>query len=96
MILLKIWSCTRRPGAHYRPMARTQPSPFGEFQCDQCGSLYEVEFIALSQPASDEAICQSCQMVMNEWRGTRAPVYKLKSPSHQGQGLLKRLTEMPS
>ena len=35
-------------------------------------------------------------MVMNEWRGTRAPVCKLKSPSHQGQGLLKRLTEMPS
>lgn len=55
-------------------------SPFGEFQCDQCGSLYEVEFIKLSERVSDEAICQSCRMVMNEWRGTVAPVYKLKIP----------------
>jgi len=55
------------------------PIRFGEFQCDRCGSLYEVAFIALSQRVSDEAVCQNCRMVMNEWRGTLAPIYKLKS-----------------
>lgn len=52
-----------------------------EFQCDQCGSLYDVEFVALAERACDEAICQTCRMVMNEWRGAFAPIYKLKSPA---------------
>jgi len=71
-------------------MARTESSPFGEFQCDQCGSLYEVEYIALSRRVSDEAICQHCLMVMNEWRGTRAPVYRLKSPATSAKTFLER------
>ena len=55
--------------------------PVGEFQCDHCGSIYNLAVIPLSMRLSDEAICQVCQMVMNEWRGTLAPIYKLKSRS---------------
>jgi len=58
--------------------------PVGEFQCDQCGSIYNLVVIPLSMSLSDEAICQVCQMVMNEWRGTLAPIYKLKSRSAYG------------
>jgi hypothetical protein len=53
----------------------------GEFQCGQCGSIYNVAVIPLSMSLSDEAARQVCQMVMNEWRGTLAPIYKLKSRS---------------
>jgi hypothetical protein len=58
--------------------------PLGEFQCDRCGSIYNLAVIPLSVSLSDEAICQVCQMVMNEWRGNLAPIYKLKSRSVHG------------
>jgi hypothetical protein len=58
--------------------------PFGEFECGHCGSIYSVAVIPLSTRLADEAICQVCQMVMNEWRGTLAPIYRLKSRSAQG------------
>jgi hypothetical protein len=66
-------------------MVKFQSSrPLGEFQCDRCGSIYNLAVIPLSIKLSDEAICQVCQMVMNEWRGTLAPIYKLKSRSADG------------
>jgi hypothetical protein len=58
--------------------------PAGEFQCGHCGSIYNLAVIPLSVRLSDEAVCQVCQMVMNEWRGTLAPIYKLKSRSTVG------------
>jgi hypothetical protein len=38
-----------------------QSGPFGEFQCDQCGSIYNLAFIPLSITLSDEAICSGLQ-----------------------------------
>jgi hypothetical protein len=58
--------------------------PAGEFHRDHCGSIYSLAVIPLSVRLSDEAVCQVCQMVMNEWRGTLAPIYKLKSRSTVG------------
>jgi len=59
--------------------------PFGEFQCAECGTLYEVTVRRVSASARDEAICEVCRRVMNSWRGTMAPSYILKSPA-QGRG----------
>jgi len=51
----------------------------GKFQCGQCGSGYNLTIVPLSMSHSDRAVCRVCEMVMNEWRGTLAPIYKLKS-----------------
>jgi hypothetical protein len=53
----------------------------GEFQCAQCGALYEVAITRLSAPVYDEVICEVCRRVMNEWRGTVGRAYTLKSRS---------------
>jgi len=50
-----------------------------EFQCPQCGALYQVCLTRMSAPVYEEVICQVCQMVMNEWRGTIGRAYTLKS-----------------
>jgi hypothetical protein len=47
----------------------------GEFQCAQCGALYEVAITRLSAPVYDEVICEVCRRVMNEWRGTVGRAY---------------------
>jgi hypothetical protein len=52
--------------------------PAGEFQCAQCGALYEVAVVRLAAAIREEAVCQVCQKVMNDWRGSVAPWYKLK------------------
>jgi hypothetical protein len=53
--------------------------PLDEFQCSQCGALYYVCITRLSAPICEEVVCQVCQMVMNEWRGTVGRAYTLKS-----------------
>ena len=40
-----------------------------DFQCDMCGSIYNETLIRLAEGHRDEAICDVCQQVMNEWRG---------------------------
>lgn len=60
-------------------MAQAWRDDKGEFQCAECGALYVVAIVRLPTAARDEAICDVCQKVMNEWRGTAAPAYTLKS-----------------
>jgi hypothetical protein len=50
----------------------------GEFQCAQCGALYEVAITLLSAPVYDEVTCEVCRRVMNEWRGTVGRAYTLE------------------
>jgi hypothetical protein len=50
-----------------------------EFQCDECGSIYKEALIRLPKGHRDEAICDVCQRVMNEWRGNVAPFYTPKA-----------------
>jgi len=61
------------------------PEP-NEFQCGQCGALYERSLVRIDRSCCDEAVCQVCNRVMTELRGTLAPLYKLtrrpdRSPS---------------
>jgi hypothetical protein len=51
----------------------------GEFQCAQCGALYEVAITRLSAPVYDEVICEVCRRVMNGRRGTVGRAYTLKA-----------------
>lgn len=55
-----------------------------EFQCAECGALYTVAIVPLACSTREEAICEVCQKVMNEWWGNAAPAYTLKSkpPNH--------------
>ena len=48
-----------------------------EFQCCQCGALYELSLARIESSCRDEAVCQVCNRVMTEWRGTLVPSYKL-------------------
>jgi hypothetical protein len=60
-------------------MAQAWRDEVNDFQCAECGALYLVAIVHLSSASRDEAICDVCQKVMNEWRGTAAPAYTLKS-----------------
>jgi hypothetical protein len=68
--------------AYFLPLIKFPKSKsVGEFQCGRCGSIYNLAVVPLSMRLSDEAVCLVCQMVLNEWRGTLAPIFKLKSRS---------------
>jgi len=56
-------------------------SSIDEFQCAECGAVYDVAITRLAARADYDAICNVCQKVMNEWHGTVGRAYTLKSQS---------------
>ena len=56
-------------------------SSIDEFQCAECGAVYDVAITRLAARADYDAICNVCQKVMNEWPGTVGRAYTLKSQS---------------
>ncbi|MEA2913818.1 MAG: hypothetical protein QOJ15_5899 [Bradyrhizobium sp.] len=56
-------------------------SSIDEFQCAECGAVYDVAITRLAARADYDAICDVCQKVMNEWHGTVGRAYTLKSQS---------------
>jgi hypothetical protein len=74
--------CNMLLAAHNFRMGEAWKDRFlGEFQCAQCGALYEVAITRLSAPVYDEVIREVCGRVMNEWHGTVGRAYTLKSRS---------------
>ena len=58
-------------------------SSIDEFQCAECGAVYDAAITRLATRADYDAICDVCQKVMNEWHGTVGRAYTLKSqPAH--------------
>jgi transcription elongation factor Elf1 len=79
---LRAGACNLMPAAHNFDMGEAWKDRFlGEFQCAQCGALYEVALTRLSAAVYEEVICEVCRRVMNEWRGTVGRAYTLKSRS---------------
>jgi hypothetical protein len=61
------------------PKGQFRKDRAGEFQCACCGALYEVTLMPLPAPTKQEAVCEACRQIMNEWRGNVAPLYRLKA-----------------
>jgi predicted kinase len=77
--LHSIQSCMSSPWAHVRVMTQAWQSSIDEFQCAECGAVYDVAITRLAARADYDAICNICQKVMNEWHGTVGRAYTLKS-----------------
>ena len=60
---------------------QARQSSIDEFQCAECGAVYDVAITRLAARADYDAICNVCQKVMNEWHGTVGRAYTLKSQS---------------
>ena len=56
-------------------------SSIDEFQCAECGAVYDVAITRLGNRADYDAICNVCQKVMNEWHGTVGRACTLKPQS---------------
>jgi predicted kinase len=56
-------------------------SSIDEFQCAECGAVYDVAITRLAARTDYDAICDVRQKVMNEWHGTVGRAYTLKSQS---------------
>ena len=82
--LHSIQSCIASPQAHVRIMTdQAWRSSIDEFQCAECGAVYDVAITRLAARADYDAICNVCQKVMNEWHGTVGRAYTLKrQPAH--------------
>jgi predicted kinase len=77
-----IQSCMSSLQAHAHVMAdQVWQSSIDEFQCAECGAVYDVAITRLAARADYDAICDVCQKVMNEWHGTVGRAYTLKSQS---------------
>ena len=68
----------------------------GEFQCAQCGALYEVAITRLSAPVYDEVICEVCRRVMNEWRSTGGPCLHAEIAVRLGCQIARQFPPSPS
>jgi hypothetical protein len=66
-------------------------SSIGEFQCAECGAIYDVAITRLAARADYDAICNVCQKVMNEWHGTVGRAYTLKAQSANAKPPLIRI-----
>src|ERR1700722_4599861 len=66
-------------------------SSIDEFQCAECGAVYDVAITRLAARADYDAICNVCQKLMNEWHGTVGRAYTLKSQSADAKPPLIRM-----
>jgi hypothetical protein len=68
-------------GACSRDDGQAWQGSIDEFQCAECGAVYDVAITRLAARADYDAICDVCQKVMSEWHGTVGRAYTLKSQS---------------
>ena len=52
----------------------------GEFECPNCGSMYQRTMGRLPARDEDQAECEVCGAIMDSWNSTEVPSYTLIKP----------------
>ena len=52
----------------------------GEFECSNCGSMYQRTVRKLPTSDEDQAECEVCGAIMDSWNSTEVPTYTLIKP----------------
>ena len=55
----------------------TRTIPGGEFTCPNCGAIYQVTLYRTPFRSKDNAVCEVCQHVMDEWNSSTFKKYRL-------------------
>lgn len=52
----------------------------GTMKCEGCGSVYHVTLVQTPIRDADDAHCEVCGVLLDEWKSTTFPIFELIEP----------------